>query len=122
MKKMILIATAFMAFASCTKESVSPAEENNTMIMANAPNTDPKQTTTSAVIEWGGDPAVDGLGWVIHTSDGAVEVPDNLSEEFKQDRIAVTVSYQRTDKQVPCRCAQPKYYVHITSIERANKG
>jgi hypothetical protein len=121
MKKMILVATAFMAFAGCTKEVNAPAEETQVIPATTVVNNEERPQTVNATIEWSGDPALDGLGWVIHTSDGAVEVPDNLSEEFKQDQMAVVVSYQRTDKRVPCRCAEPKYYVHILSIERGRK-
>jgi len=118
MKKMILMAAAFVAFTSCSKDAMSPEQQQEPLATSVRPS---GQENTNAIIEWSGSPAADGLGWVLHTMDGRIEVPDNLPDEFKQDGLAVVTQYDRTATRVPCRCAEPKYYVHLTMIEPAKK-
>ncbi|WP_207497168.1 hypothetical protein [Aridibaculum aurantiacum] len=120
MKNIILIAAAWiMALSSCTKEATAPALEetnSNTISMSNGESAE----EIKATIEWTASPEVDGLGWVLSLPKDQVEVPLNLSEDYKKHGMEVIVSFKRTNQRVPCRCAEPKYYVEITSIRVAN--
>jgi len=102
MKKIILL-TCIVAITvvSCKKDKAS-------------------SSCTTAVIQYAGDPAVDGLGWIMITdSVGSFkyESPDNLSDMFKVNGLVVDVCYFMTEKDFICFCPPPlKKMVHITSI------
>jgi len=88
-------------FASCKKEH----NNNNTCI--------------TAKVQYGGNPAADGLGWILvtDTSTHAYEAPENLPEAFKVDGKWVDVCFSRTDKDFTCFCVPPfKKMIHIESI------
>ncbi len=71
-----------------------------------------------ASIAWHGDPAADGMGWVLELGNDKFEVPENLPDSFKVANIKVKVCYKSTQNKVECRCASPRYLVNITSITR----
>ena len=96
-----LVATTFLT--ACKKESSQPPE------------------CRMATIENWGDPAADGLGWVliIDPATRAFESPNNLADTYKVTGLQVNVCYVRTDEDLICYCAQPfKKKVHITSISK----
>jgi hypothetical protein len=105
MKKLILVAcVAVIAIISCKKE--------NTVA-----NTD---TCTTATVRYGGDPLVDGLGWILVTDTIAYkyESPENLDASFKTEGLIVDVCYYKTTMDFICLCPPPvKKIVHITSIK-----
>jgi len=75
----------------------------------------------TATVEYWGDPAADGLGWVLVTDPAtrAFESPDNLAENYKVTGLQVNVCYVKTNEDLICYCAQPfKKKVHITSISK----
>lgn len=95
MRKLSIIAFFILVLSGCSKDE-EPGRE--------------------AHIDYRGSPAVDGLGWVLLFSDQTFEIPSNLSDEFKVDDLKVKVVYEKTSKQFPCICSQPKYMVDIISI------
>ena len=99
---MLVAFSTLLILASCSKEHTSPEE----LI-----------TPTKATIDYMGDPALDGYGWVIRV-DNDFEIPDNLSNEFKVDEMEINVVYKKTDKLYPCRCTNPKYMVNIVTISK----
>jgi hypothetical protein len=105
MKKLILVAcVAFIAIVSCRKENTSS-------------NTD---ICTTAMVHYGGDPNVDGLGWILVTDTVTwqYEVAENLDASFKTEGLMVDFCYYRTEKDFICLCPPPvKKIVHITSIK-----
>jgi hypothetical protein len=105
MKKIIITLLVITTlFAACKKES----------------STNPPDCRT-ATIENRGDPAADGLGWVLITDPvtRTFESADNLADTYKVNGLQVNVCYVKTDKDLICYCAQPfKKKVHITSISK----
>ena len=90
-------------FSSCKKE-----QQAETMCL-------------DGVIKWVGDPAADGLGWVIFKDDSSSSrpfVPRNLSNSLKVDGLKIAVCLYETDEKVLCRCVQPLNKFHIKSIRR----
>jgi len=105
MKKIILlVCIVAIAVSSCKKDKAATA------------------ICTAAAIQYAGDPALDGLGWIMiidSVSSFKYESPDNLSESFKVNGLLVDVCYVITDKDFVCFCVPPlKKKVHITSIKR----
>ncbi len=72
----------------------------------------------NAVISWHGDPAADGMGWVLELGNDKFEVPENLPDSFKVTDTKVKVCFKPTSKRVECRCVTPRFYVNISSITR----
>ena len=103
MKKLLFIPLCIFIFTGCTKENVLAEAE-------------PEAKT--ATIDYMGNPAADGLGWVLRFSDQSYEIPSNLGKEFESDELDVKVSYKKSDRTFPCRCTEPKYMVDIISIGR----
>ncbi len=107
MKKLILvvcIASIALAFLSCKKENTSS-------------NTDICKTP---MVYYGGDPNVDGLGWILVTDTVTwqYEVPENLDASFKTEGLMVDICYYKTSRDFICLCPPPvKKIVHITSIK-----
>jgi hypothetical protein len=97
MKYFLLISTiATLLFASCSKE----------------------QTCTDGLIRWGGEPAVDGLGWYF-TSAELGERPVKLKtipEKYLKDSLQVNVCLRKTDEKYQCFCAVPLEVYEIRSI------
>lgn len=72
------------------------------------------------VVRWEGNPAADGLGWVIKNDDSTntrTYVPLELSDSYKKDGLRVAVCLKETDEKVACFCAQPMNKFRITSIQ-----
>ena len=75
--------------------------------------------TQQATVVYAGDPAADGLGWVlaVSTDYGSKYVsPQNLPEDYMQDGMRVNVEYKSTGQYYPCRCRTKVPYVVITEI------
>lgn len=119
MKNILLIAaTWLMVLTGCSKEISGPQEEESLTTMSSKDND--VVDGARATVEWTADPAVDGLGWVLRVDKVGTEVPKSIPEQFMKNGTEVIVSYKRTNERVPCRCAEPIYYVEITSIKLAN--
>ncbi|MGC4099806.1 hypothetical protein [Ferruginibacter sp.] len=106
MKKIIIIIlVAVTGFTACKKDPSSTGTGNCTV----------------AKIVYGGDPAADGVGWVLMTDtvNYKREYPDNLADEYKVDGLLVNVCFEKTDKDFVCFCGSPlPKMVHITSISK----
>jgi hypothetical protein len=104
MKKIIAIVLVTAGlFTSCKKN-----KDNN------------NGTCTTAKVEYGGDPAADGLGWILvtDTTTHAFEAPENLAAEFKVPGKLVDVCYYKTANDFSCFCVPPlQKMVYITSIK-----
>jgi hypothetical protein len=103
MKKITSLIVCVLLFVACSKE-----ENNNA-----------KPPTILATIDYAGDPAADGFGWILRITTDSSEIPRNLPENFKKQDLVVNVAYRKTDHRFPCRCAAPKYMVDIISISDA---
>ena len=104
MKKIIgILAIATILFAACKKESA------------------PNDICITGKITYGGDPAADGLGWILVTDsvNWKYEAPEDIPAAFKTDGLLVDVCYVVTDKDFICFCAPPvKKMIKITSISK----
>jgi hypothetical protein len=76
-------------------------------------------------IYWGGDYAVDGIGFYFaDTREGNWRAKqlkaDELSSEFKSltDSVAVNICLKKTDERAPCFCVSPSYYYKVVSIQK----
>ncbi|MDB5192574.1 MAG: hypothetical protein JWQ96_2137 [Segetibacter sp.] len=109
MKNLLVIPTFLVMLVGCSKEAVNPNNDENKL------TTGPVTKGVNATVAFMGDPTLDGLGWVLMV-DKTAEVPNNLTNNFKKEGMSVVVSFKRTNQPVPCRCADKKMYVEITSI------
>lgn len=91
----LLIIALFVLFASCRKSDCKEPEPS-----PKAPG------PYNAVVEWFGEPAVDGLGWMLRLDSQKVEKPSNLSKEFQVHGLKVKVQYEPSTEKFPCFCAQ----------------
>lgn len=73
------------------------------------------------VVRWAGEPAADGLGWVLYKDDSTTTkpyIPQNLPDEFKSNDLKVAACIYETDEKFYCFCIQPLSKYRITSIKR----
>lgn len=91
-----LIALAFV-FTSCTKEA----------------------NCIAGTIQWGGEPAADGLGWYLESEEFTKPVKlKNLSSTYQVDDLAVSACLLKTDEKYQCFCAEPLDVYNIKSIRK----
>jgi hypothetical protein len=106
MKKLLLVVCiAGFTAVSCKKDNT--AESSNTVC-------------TTATVHYGGDPNVDGLGWILVTDSVSYkyEAPENLNASFKTEGLLVDVCYIFSDNDFVCFCPPPvKKMIIITSIK-----
>ena len=75
---------------------------------------------SNAIVMWFGEPAVDGLGWVLKLDSQKIEKPSNLTKEFQVDGLKVMVTYEPSTEKFPCFCVQGFInMVRITSITKS---
>lgn len=105
MKKVICILALFVFVVSCKKEKHDI-------------------TCVDGHIEWTGDPAADGTGWVL-VEDNDSQTPRrfvlrDLSTEFQESGLPVNACVYETDEKVVCYCPEKpvRYKYAITSIKR----
>lgn len=97
-----LIALAFI-FVSCTKEANCIADT----------------TCIDGTIQWGGEPAVDGLGWYFQSDEFAKPVKlKNLSSAYEVDDLPVSVCLKKTTEKYQCFCGEPLDVYEIKSIRQ----
>lgn len=98
-----LIALAFI-FASCTKET----------------NCNDNTTCIDGTIQWGGEPAVDGLGWYFKSAElGERPVKlKNLPDSYLTDSLQVNACLRKTDEKYYCFCATPMDVYEVRSIRK----
>lgn len=105
MKKFVCILALFVLVVSCRKE---------------------KQETicVNGYIEWTGDPAADGTGWVlVEENEGQtskVFVLKDLPGSFQESGMLVNACVYETDERVMCFCPVDtvRYKYAITSIKK----
>lgn len=61
-------------------------------------------------IEWAGDPAADGLGWILRKDSSNYYVLKNLPASFQQPAVNVSACIKKTGERVPCECTDIWYY------------
>ncbi len=103
MKKIFYLIVSVILFTACSKENKEVAVP-----------------TVRATVDYAGDPAADGFGWVLRITSDSSEIPKNLPDNFKQQDLVVNVAYKKTDQKFPCRCVVPRYMVEIISISKAD--
>ena len=92
----LLILFGFLAFSACEKE--------NKLVYA--------------IIRDGGDPAVDGCGWLIEMSYETFK-PKNLTDEFKVNGMEVEIKYDKLDGMADCGLSQDAF--HEISLKEIHK-
>lgn len=101
--------TAFLAFAFCLAMLSCKKEGAETFCF-------------DGLVQWHGDPAADGLGWVLVNDDSTALfrpfVPRNLPDDLKTDNLKVEVCLYETRDKFYCECPQPLNKYHITQIRR----
>lgn len=96
----------FVATSSCHKTICKEKDEKTN----DCPN---------GVIMYAGNPAADGLGWVIRFESGKIEKPSNLSDNFKIENLNVSVCYEKTNEKFPCMCKDGGIeMIKIVSIQK----
>jgi len=107
MRKVIFILALFLSIVGCKKEDGKSAS-----------------ICINGHIQWAGDPAVDGRGWVLVEETEAINprqfVLKNLPSEFQVNELAVKACMYETEERVSCMCPQnpPVYKYAVTSIRR----
>lgn len=97
-----LMALAF-SFASCSKEA----------------NCIDNTTCIDGTIQWGGEPAVDGLGWYFQSDEFTKPVKlKNLSSTYQVHDLAVSACLLKTDEKYQCFCAEPLDVYEVKSIQK----
>ncbi|HEY1115710.1 MAG TPA: hypothetical protein VGE66_19235 [Chitinophagaceae bacterium] len=100
MKYLPLLLLTTLAFTSCSKERDSECLDGT--------------------IEYMGDPAADGLGWVLRT-DGENPryfVLGNLPGNYQVDDLEVNACLYNTGQKMTCFCAEPPDKYAVTSIRK----
>ena len=59
-------------------------------------NIDEEKPCEIATVEWGGNPAVDGCGWMIKIENESY-LPESLAEEFQEDNLEICITYESID-------------------------
>jgi len=102
MKRLFLILAACTFLTSCDKER----EETNALCL-------------EGTIQWGGDPAADGRGWIfVPTESTQVYYLKNLPEAYKQNNLQVATCLKQTAEKANCFCQPQPYLYAVTSIQR----
>lgn len=73
-----------------------------------------------SIVFWGGEPAVDGIGWYLSDGRGSASVylVDDLPAGFQADSIPVRVCLTKTNKKRNCLCVAPLPVYKIKAISR----
>jgi hypothetical protein len=98
MKPLLLSLILVFLFTACTKE----------------------QNCTEGLIRWGGEPAVDGLGWYFTSTelgDRPVKLK-NLPDRYLTDSLRVNACLRKTDEKYYCFCATPMDVYEVKSIRK----
>ena len=100
MKRWLIIILLGVAAYSCKKSSQSDCKDG--------------------FIFWGGEPAVDGIGWFFSTNPDRSDfmVLDSLDNAYKIDSLPVHVCLSKTNNRFYCFCAGEHYYYHVNYILR----
>lgn len=72
------------------------------------------------IVKWMGEPAADGLGWVLYKGDslqGSPYIPQNLPDGFKVNDRKVSACVYQTEEKFSCFCIRPLNTYRITSIK-----
>ena len=77
------------------------------------------QLCTDGFIHWGGEPAVDGLGWYFETAElpRIVKLKD-IPSAYLTDSLAVSVCIIKTEEKYQCFCAEPMEVYKIKKIRK----
>lgn len=71
-------------------------------------------------IEYTGDPAADGLGWVLRTTAEAPRyyVLSNLPTTYQENGLPVNACLLNTGQKMNCMCANPPDKYKVVSIQK----
>lgn len=78
------------------------------------------QICTDGMIHWGGEPAVDGLGWYFTSTelgDRPVKLK-NLPGNYLTDSLRVNACLIKTKEKYQCFCATPMDVYEVKSIRK----
>ncbi|WP_207493358.1 membrane lipoprotein lipid attachment site-containing protein [Aridibaculum aurantiacum] len=118
MKTIILLIFSLVILSGCSKNVAVPEAENETK---NGQVTSAKDAKAFATIRYTGSFEDGGFGWVLQMTDQVFEVPINLEKDFMVEGMDVYVVYGYTDKEVHCKCREPRWYVEIVDIQKASR-
>lgn len=97
MKQLLLAISLLFIFTACQKETLC----------------------TDGTIQWGGEPAVDGIEWYFESSEFSRPVKlKDLPSEYKVDGLSISVCLVKTDEKYQCFCAEPMEVYAIKSIRK----
>jgi hypothetical protein len=101
MKHLIILLLVALSFASCSKDADAECMDGT--------------------IHYTGDPAADGLGWVLVTT--GTESPrylilNILPAVYQQEQLSVKACLVNTGQKATCFCAAPPDTYRVVSIER----
>lgn len=81
----------------------------------------PDSLCFDGIVRYAGNPAADGLGWVIYKDDSTATarpfVPRNLADEFKVNELKVKLCLYETNEKASCFCPTPPNKYYITDIK-----
>jgi hypothetical protein len=105
MKQLIFSILLVLSLSACTKEKQNTLEN--------------EPVCTEGTIRWGGEPAVDGIGWYYETPAFSRSVKlENVPPDFFIDGLAVTACLLRTDRKYGCFCGTPLDVYDVFTIQR----
>jgi hypothetical protein len=84
-------------------------------------NSGTASTCVIATVVYAGDPAADGLGWVLTVTDSSgthQEKPENLAAVFQVNGLQVDVCYEPSAQLYACFCTQPMKMINIITIKK----
>lgn len=73
---------------------------------------------TQALVVYGGDLTVDGCGWLLRLTDGALVKPSNLASAYQHDSLGVLVKFYNAGTQTNCVPQNPYDIVVVEEIKR----
>lgn len=73
---------------------------------------------TQALVVYGGDLTVNGCGWLLRLTDGALVKPSNLASAFQHDSLGVLVKFYNSGNQTNCVPQHPYDIVVVEEIKR----
>jgi hypothetical protein len=100
MKYCLILLLTILTFSACTKERDAECLDG--------------------VIEYMGDPAADGLGWVLRTNTESTRyyVLGNLPADYQVDDLEVNACIYNTGSKLTCMCAEAPDKYAVSSIRK----
>ena len=87
------------------------------LVLFTACNKESNCSNINGTIQWGGEPAVDGLGWYFESTELSRPVKlKDLPASYQVDDLEITACLTKTDEKYQCFCAEPMDVYLVKSI------